>query len=195
MNGTTMKKLILSAAMLLAAAGVSHAEKADFGKKIEIEYDDLQSDDVNQVNTLTGNVILRRGTLLMKSPKAVVTEDPEGYRFVTLTSTPGTLATFRQKRDGPGDQWVEGEAERIEYSDKTDLVKLFSKAKVRRLEGTRLSDEAQGAFISYDSRKEQFAVKNSVSGESKPGAGRGTLVMEPSSKLAPPAAPTPAPGK
>ena len=190
----TMNKLLISAALLLAAAaaGVAQAEKADASKPINISYDDLQIDDVKQINTLIGNVVLTRGTLLMKSPKAVVTTDPEGYKYITLTSQPGTPATFRQKRDGAGDQWVEGEAERIEYTDKTDLVKLFSKAKVRRLEGTRLDSEVEGEFISYDSRKEVFAVKNSVTGESKPGAGRGTMVIQPSNKQAAPAAAAPA---
>ncbi|ELX12230.1 lipopolysaccharide transport periplasmic protein LptA [Janthinobacterium sp. HH01] len=185
-----MKKLILSATMLLLAVAAAHAEKADANKPTTIKYDDLQIDDVKQIKTLIGNVILTRGTLLLKSPKAVMTTDAEGYDFVVLTSTPGTPATFRQKRDGAGDQWVEGEAERIEYSNKTDLVKLFSKAKIRRLEGGRLSDEVDGEFISYDSRKEQFAVKNSVTGESKPGAGRGTMVIQPVIRPAP-AAPTP----
>ncbi|MBV6321670.1 lipopolysaccharide transport periplasmic protein LptA [Duganella violaceipulchra] len=187
-----MKKLILSAAMLLLAAAGAHAEKADANKPTKIDYDDLQIDDVKQIKTLIGNVVLTRGTLLMKSPKAVVTTDPEGYNFVVLTSTPGTLSTFRQKRDGAGDQWIEGEAERIEYSDKTDLVKLFSKARVRQLEGPRMTSEVNSEFISYDSRTEHFDVKNNVSGVSKPGAGRGTMVIQPTIRPAAPAASAPA---
>ncbi len=188
----TMKKLILSAAMLLMAAAAAHAEKADANKPTKIDYDELQIDDVKQIKTLIGNVVLTRGTLLMKSPKAVVTTDPEGYNFVVLTSTPGTLSTFRQKRDGAGDQWIEGEAERIEYSDKTDLVKLFSKARVRQLEGPRMTSEVNSEFISYDSRTEHFDVKNDVSGVSKPGAGRGTMVIQPTIRPAAPAASAPA---
>jgi len=174
-----MKKLFLTAAMLLAAGGLAHAEKADSTKPTKIDYEDLLADDVHQTKTLIGNVVLTRGTLLLKSPRAVVTTDPEGYNFVVLTGTPGTLATFRQKRDGEGEQWVDGEAERIEYDDKTDLVKLFSKAKVRRTAGGRLSDEVECAFISYDSRKEQFSCKNTVTGETKPGAGRGSMIIQP----------------
>lgn len=191
-----MNKFILSAAMLLALLGPAHAEKADSTKPIEISYDDLAIDDVKQIKTLTGNVVLTRGTLLMKAPKAVVTEDPEGYQYVTLTGLPTVQPTFRQKRDGAGEQWVEGQADRIEYTDKTDLVKLFAKAEVRRLEGARLSDKVTGEFISYDSRKEFFTVKNTATGESKPGAGRGTMVIQPSNKTAP-ADPAPAatPGK
>jgi lipopolysaccharide export system protein LptA len=191
-----MTKLILSATLLLAAC-VAQAEKADSSKPTQITFDQLESDDVKQIKTFTGNVVLTRGTLLMKSPKAVVTEDPEGYQYVVLNSAPGVQATFRQKLDGAGDQWVEGQADRIEYDNKTELVKLYAKAQIKRLEGAKTASQVDGEFISYDSRKEFFAVKNTSSGESKAGAGRSTMVIQPSSKLAvPPAATTqPAPGK
>ena len=83
-----MKKLMLAVALCCLGLGVAQAEKADASKPTKIDYDDLQIDDVKQIKTLLGNVVLTRGTLLMKSPKAVVTTDPEGYNFVVLTSTP-----------------------------------------------------------------------------------------------------------
>lgn len=185
-----------ASAMFLLAMGASHAEKADSYKPTEIQYDTADMDDVKQIRTLRGNVVLTRGTLKMKSDKAVVTQDPEGYQYVTLTGVPGKPATFRQKRDGEGDQWVEGEADRIDYDGRIELVKLFSKAKVKRLEGNRPSDEVAGEFISYDSRKEYFSVRNTATGDSKPGAGRGTMVIQPSSKRPPPeGAPQPEAGK
>jgi lipopolysaccharide export system protein LptA len=182
-----MKKILISA-LLLCAAGLAQAEKADSFKPTEIKFDQVDVDDVKQIRTFTGNVILTRGTLQMKASKAVVTQDPEEYQYVTLTSVPGKPATFRQKRDGEGEQWIEGEAERIEYDGKNELVRLYTKAKVRRLEGSKPSDEVDGEFIFYDSRKEFFSVKNSATGDSKPGAGRGTMVIQPSSKRPPPPA-------
>ncbi|MYN06991.1 lipopolysaccharide transport periplasmic protein LptA [Pseudoduganella aquatica] len=182
-----MKKILISA-LLLCAAGLAQAEKADSYKPTEIKFDQVDVDDVKQIRTFTGNVILTRGTLQMKASKAVVTQDPEEYQYVTLTSVPGKPATFRQKRDGEGEQWIEGEAERIEYDGKSELVRLYTKAKVRRLEGSKPSDEVDGEFIFYDSRKEFFSVKNSPTGDSKPGAGRGTMVIQPSSKRPPPPA-------
>lgn len=187
-----MNKFLLSAALLLSAAGLAQAEKADSNKPTEIQFDQVDVDDVKQIKTFTGNVVLTRGTLLMKAAKAVVTQDPEGYQYVTLTSLPGAPATFRQKRDGEGEQWVEGQAERIEYDGKIELVKLFSKARIKRLEAGKPSDEVEGEFISYDSRKEFFSVKNTPTGDSKPGAGRGTMVIQPSNKTTVPA---PAAGK
>ena len=46
----------------------------------------------------------------------------------------------------------------------------------------------QGEFISYDSRKEFFSVRNTATGESKPGGGRGTMVIQPT-RTEPPATP------
>lgn len=197
-----LHKLLMPAALLAlaAVAAVARAEKADSSKPTQIAFDQLEADDVKQIKTFTGNVVLTRGTLLMKSPKAVVTEDPEGYQYVVLLGAPGTQATFRQKLDGGGEQWMEGQADRIEYDNKTELVKLYAKAQVKRLDGPKVASQVDGEFISYDSRKEVYAVKNTATGESKPGAGRSTMMIQPSGKLAAPPAPAtptnqPAPGK
>ncbi|MDB5793904.1 MAG: lptA [Noviherbaspirillum sp.] len=163
---------------MLAATGV-RAEKADSEKPTNVEADQMAYDDVKQINTFTGNVLLTRGTLVMRAARLVVTQDPAGYQFATLYAAPGALATFRQKRDGGPNLWIEGEAERIEYDGKAEMVKLFAKAKIRRLEGTKPTDEVQGEFISYDSRAEFFAVNNTPTGENKPGGGRIKAVIQP----------------
>lgn len=165
--------------LFVAAAGPAQAEKADSNKPTTIEADHGLGENVSQVRTLIGNVVLVKGTLIMKAGKAVVTEDPEGYQFVTFWAAPGALANFRQKRDGGPDLWMEGEAERIEYDNKTEIVKLFSKSKVTQLDGKRVTDEAEGPFISYDSRKEVFALENTVSGESRTGGGRVKMTLQP----------------
>jgi lipopolysaccharide export system protein LptA len=176
-----MKRIFFLFLLMLniAATGIVHAEKADADKPTNIEADQMAYDDVKQINTFSGNVILTRGSLNMKANKMVVTQDPAGYQYATLYAAPGALATFRQKRDGGPNLWIEGQAERIEYDGKAELVKLFSKAKMRRLEGTKPTDEVQGEFISYDSHAEFFSVNNTPAGESKPGAGRIKAVIQP----------------
>jgi lipopolysaccharide export system protein LptA len=166
-----MKRLLLSAALLLCVAEPALAEKADSYKPTNISYGSLDIDDVKQVTVLNGGVVLTRGTLKMTAERAFVKQSPEGFQQVTLFGD-GKKATFRQKRDGAGDQWVEGDA----------------KATIRRLEGGKQNDEVQGEFISYDSRKEFFSVRNTATGESKPGGGRGTMVIQPS-RTEPPATP------
>jgi lipopolysaccharide export system protein LptA len=170
---------ILMCALQIIGLNCAQAEKADSAKPTNIQADKMAYDDVKQVNTFTGGVVLTRGTLTMKAGKVVVTQDPAGYQFATLYAEPGGVATFRQKRDGAGDLWIEGQAERIEYDGKTDMVKLFSKAKIKRLDGTKTIDEVEGAFISYDSRNEFFSVNNTATGVSKPGAGRISVTIQP----------------
>jgi lipopolysaccharide export system protein LptA len=188
-----MKKTIVAAAMLSLAALVANAERADSLKPATIDAAATHTDQVTGTHTATGNVVITRGTLTIKADKAVVVETPEGYMSATLTSAPGKVTTFRQKRDGGPDLWVEGQAERIEYDERNELVKLYSNAVVRQLENGRLSGEMQGQFISYDNRREVADVRNDVSGESKPGGGRSRIVIAPRRPAAPaanaPAAP------
>jgi lipopolysaccharide export system protein LptA len=176
-----MNRLLSTALVLTALAGanVAHAEKADSTKPTNVEANHMEYDDIKQVNTFTGSVVLTRGTILMKADKMVVTQDPQGYQYVVLYAPPGGLASFKQKRDGGVDQWIDGQAERIEYDDKAEIVKLFSKARMRRLEGNKPSDEVEGPFISYDTRAEFFTVHNTSNGDSKPGGGRIKAVIQP----------------
>jgi len=186
-----MKKILAVAALSLASLTAS-AERADSLKQAKIDFNNAHIDEVTQTRTFTGNVVLTRGTLTIKADKAVLTESPEGYMAVTLTAAPGQPATFRQKRDGGPDLWVEGQAQRIEYDERTELVKLFSNAVVKQLEGKRMTSEVNGPFISYDNRTEQANVFNDTSGESKPGGGRGTIIIAPR-RTAPVAAPATTP--
>lgn len=181
-----MKKLLLAALCCLLGAPAAYAEKADSLATAKINANSGVA--VNNGATVEGDVVLTRGTLIVKAEKAVTREDPEGYTYATFWAKPGGLATFRQKRDG-GDLWVEGEAERIEYDGKLEVVKFFSKARVAQLEGSKVAQQAVGPFISYNSRTEEVAVLNSASGESKKGGGRVEFTFEPKRK---PAAPAPA---
>ena len=181
-------------ALFLAVALVmpAHAERGDRLQKINIAADESgQIDLQNQVVVYTGNVVISRGTMVIRAARVEVRQLPSGYYTAVAFGAANKPATFRQKRDGAGDQWVEGEAERIEYDGKIELVKLFSKARVKRIEGSKPGDVVEGEFISYDSRKEFFSVKNTPTGDSKPGAGRGTMVIQPSGVNAAPAASAP----
>ena len=190
MKNNVMKKLLFAAVLGLAAFNVA-AEKADANKVATIEYDDALANQINQTVTLTGNVIVTKGTLLLKADKAVYKDTDDGITVV-LNAAPGKLATFRQKRDGGPDLWVEGEAQRIEYDERSSMVKLFGRAKIRQLEGTRMTDETQSEFISYDNLREVFVSRNDAGGASKPGAGRGRMIIAPRKpRPATPATPAP----
>ena len=164
----------------MAAGGAAQAEKADASKPTNIEANQMAYDDVKQINTFTGEVVLVRGTLILKADRMVVTQDPAGYQYATLYAKRGEKATFRQKRDGGPTLGIEGEAaDRIEYDTKSEIAKFYVNAKVRLLDGAKPTDEVEGEFISYDSKQEFYSVNNTANGPSKAGAGRIKATIQP----------------
>lgn len=181
-------KTLFAAALLSLVSLTAMAERADSLKQAVITFDSGDVDQITQTRVLTGDVVVTRGTLVLKADRATLKESPEGYMLVTLTSNPGKVATFRQKRDGGPDLWIEGQAQRIEYDERAEMVKLFTNAVVKELENSRVTNELDAPFIAYDNRKEVATVRNDASGQSKAGAGRGTLILSPK-RTAPAASP------
>lgn len=167
------------------ANGPATAEKADRGKPINLEADRMRVDDAQKVSVFEGKVVMTQGTLTIRADKITVRQDKEGYQYGTAT---GNLATFRQKRDG-AEEYVEGEAEQIEYNGKIDRVEFFRRGRLKR----EPADEVRGNYISYDSRTEYFSVTGA--GPAQPGnpGGRVTAVIQPKTP-ADDAGKTPAPG-
>ena len=152
-------------------------------KPTNIEANQMLYDESKLLNTFIGNVVVTRGTLVMHGEKLILKKDSAGYQFGTLFAPAGGIATFRQKRDGGKDLWMEGyAADRIEYDTKTEVAKLFKRSKVKMLDGSRVTGEVEGEFISYDTRTEFYTANNTVSGESKPGAGRVRATIQPREK-------------
>jgi lipopolysaccharide export system protein LptA len=165
--------------LLLATAGPATAEKADAYKLTEIDCRICNADGITGAVKMDGGVKITRGTLRIDAERGWVETSPDGYQRATLESAPGQKVRFRQRADGPGERWMQGEAERIEFDDKTSLLKLFSKAHVKREQDGKLVDESRGEFISYDSRKEEFSMRNTNTGEDRPGGGRNTIILQP----------------
>lgn len=171
---------VLPLFLSLALASLhASAEKADSLKPTSIQFADAHIDEATQTRTFTGAVVLSRGTLTVKADKAVARETPDGYSYLVLTAAPGKFVTFRQKSDRGPDLWFEGRAERIEYDDRAELVKLFSKAVIKQSEGQTVTQEMDSEYIAYDSRKELLVGYNDPSGANVPGKGRGTMIYQP----------------
>ncbi|MES2105874.1 MAG: lipopolysaccharide transport periplasmic protein LptA [Pseudomonadota bacterium] len=174
-----LSKLVVLAACVLFSTTTALAEQADRYKKIDLEAEHGFADDKKKIRTLTGNVEITRGTLLIKADKAVATEAADGFQFIVLTNGPGGQVFFRQKRDGGPDLWVEGVANRMEYDEKTELVKFFSRAHIKYLENKKVTQEQEGEFLSYDSKNEVFVGANNSSGSTVSGGGRIKMTIQP----------------
>ena len=77
---------------------------------MNIEADALRYDDLKQTSVFTGNVVVTKGTIIIRGARIDVRQDPEGYQYGVVTAAPGKLAYFKQKRDAGPDEWIEGEA-------------------------------------------------------------------------------------
>lgn len=174
-----MRHLAVLTSLLAISLSAAHAERADSFKKTEIKARDSSTNLVTNVTTLTGDVEIRRGTLLIQAATAVLTEDAQGFQHIVLMAKKsGPPIFFRQKRDGDGDQWMEGESLQAEYDGKTEVVDLLNQAKARRSTEGRVTDEVSGEHISYNSRDEVFLVTR-LPGEATTGDRRGTMVLQP----------------
>lgn len=138
------------AAVAALASPAAIAERSDRDKPVNIESDRMSADDAKKTAVFDGKVVLTQGTLVIRADRITVRQDAEGFQFGIAT---GNLATFRQKREG-FNEYVEGEAERIEYDGRADRVEFFNRARMRRDGG----DDVNGNYISYDSRTEYFTV-------------------------------------
>lgn len=161
---------ILLAATLAALPAV--AERADREKEIVIGADRLIADDAKKVSTFEGGVIVTQGTMRITANKVTVKEDAQRNKFYVASGSP---VSFRQKRDNV-DEWVEGFAERAEFDDRADVLKLFNRARVK----SNLN-EITGEFISYDMRRELAEVTGAAPGTVAPaGTGRVKVIILPS---------------
>lgn len=155
-----MKNSAFACVLALAVLPVS-AEKADRAKPLNYEADQGECDDLKQVCVLVGNVILSKGTMRAAGERVQVRKDSEGYQYGVIVAAPGKLASFRQRRDSskPGlEEFVEGYAERIEFDEREDTVKLMTRARVRLLENEIQRDELRGDAITYDQRNAKYFV-------------------------------------
>jgi lipopolysaccharide export system protein LptA len=166
-----MTRLLLTL-LLLACTGPALAEKADRNKPIQLEADRITVDDANKVHVLEGRVILTKGTMQLRAEKLVVTQNADGFQKGVATGGANGLAYFRQRRDG-SDEYVEGEAERIEYDERNERTDLYNRAWMKSGK-----DEVRGQFIRYDARIENYTVTNS-GGPAKGGDGRVRAVIQP----------------
>lgn len=169
--------------MMILALGVApaSAEKADRTKPMVVESDRAEFDEATQTRVLTGKVVITKGTLVIRADKIVIKQDPQG--FASLSAT-GKLASFRQKREGL-DQHVEGFAERVDYDEKSETLKLIQRAQLRRLEKEVVADEVLGSQINYDAKTENYTVESGTGAQSSQNpSGRVRIVIQPKAEPA-----------
>lgn len=155
------------AALGLLSPWAAQAEKADKDKPMNVEADALRYEENRQTSVFTGNVVLTKGTIVMRGSKLDVRQDTQGNQLGLLVGTPATPGFFRQKREAL-EEWIEGEGDRIEYDSKAQTVLFTGRAVLRRYRGTLLNDQSVGSEILYNSQTEVFTVKGVATARRRP---------------------------
>jgi lipopolysaccharide export system protein LptA len=175
--------IALLAVAVAAPVDPAQAERTDRDKPVNIESDRMTADEQKQTAVFEGRVVLTQGTFVLRADKLTVRQDSAGFQSGVAVGNP---ATFRQKRDGV-DEWIDGEALRIEYDGKAERVELFDRARINRDK-----DEVRGNYISYDTKSEIFRVQGAKEAAPQSREGRVRMVIQPKKKeegAPPPAAP------
>ncbi len=173
-NRRMLLTLAVATACLPLLPAPAFAEKADKDKPTQIEANRMSSDDARRMSIFEGNVVLTKGTIVIRADRIVVRQDVEGFQISTATGTP---AKFRQKREGK-EEWIEGEALRIEVDDKAEKVELRERAVL-----LRDKDEVRGDIIDVDTRSEFFTVTSGKSAVTTANPqGRVRAVIQPKAK-------------
>ncbi|MDO9401063.1 MAG: lipopolysaccharide transport periplasmic protein LptA [Polaromonas sp.] len=179
--------LLMLAAVL--AAFPAAAEKADRDKPMNAEADALRYDDLKQTSVFTGNVVITKGTIIIRGARVDVMQDAEGYQTAIVIAAPDKLAFYRKKRDLV-DEYIEGEGERIEYDSRADTVKFIRQAVLRRYVGANLADESAGDLIVYDNPTDVFTVDSGQQTRTAINpSGRVRALLAPRNKASAPGAP------
>lgn len=172
---TTPLAALAAAALALLLSGAAHAEKGDRAKPLNVAADRQGTLDLlKQVVVFGGNVIITKGTIVIKADRVEVRETPDGYRTAVAIGAAGRPATFRQKRDGV-DEYIDGQADRLEYDERGDVIRFVNNAVVRRLHGAAIGDEITGQLITYDNTTEVFSVSGGAAASPASGGGGGRV--------------------
>lgn len=174
----------------LVAAAPAWAEKADRTKEMVIEGDKSGTWDMQrQVMVWSGNVTISQGTMLIRADRVELRELPNGYRAATAIGSAGKQASYRQKRDNL-DEFVEGQADRIEFDGRADTVRFVGNGQMRQLRGAVVANEVTGQQLLWANTSEQFSVEGGAKSPANP-TGRVRAVLSPPPQAASAPEPTP----
>ena len=142
----------------LSMVSPAHAEKADQDKPVILEAEKVSVNDVKQIYDLNGQVLLIKGSIIVTGEDGHITVDPQGYEFVDVIGNPNEVASFRQRREGPADEFMQGRGAQVTYDAKTEFLTITGDASLKRLLNMQMLDQLKGWKIEYDDVKQYYRV-------------------------------------
>ena len=134
------------------------AEKADQDKPLILNADSVSINEVEQNYKLQGNILLIKGSIVVTADKGDILVDPEGYQFIEVRGDAKSLATFRQRREGPANEFMQGLGRDVSYDGKQGVLILLGDANMKRLLNMQMRDHLRGGKIEYRDDTQEYRV-------------------------------------
>ncbi|NYT58026.1 lipopolysaccharide transport periplasmic protein LptA [Alcaligenaceae bacterium] len=117
--------------------------------------DTLVYDDVKKESVFTGNVIMTRGLMTLRSDKLTMREDADGFQHGTATVEAGKLVHVRQ--ENPEDfEVVEAQGLRSEYNGKTEELEMIGQAVITRYVCGKPFENIKGERVIYKQKTDTY---------------------------------------
>ena len=161
---------------LLAFSPAGHGLEADRLQPTTIDANQMTYNEKANVTVFTGNVLLTRGTLVIRGEKLTLTETADGNQFAKVEGSP---ARFKQQRDSQIKSdvlLISGTGDMIEFDGNKSIVTLTGKASIEKIANGQQIESISGSKITYEQNTEFLNV---VGGPNSNGKTRVQAVIKP----------------
>lgn len=164
---------IMMLGILSLSLNASFALKTDNDKPVQITANSATANQKEKTTQFTGNVIMTRGSILVKANTANASQDANGNNTIILVGTP---ITFEQMNDD-GEK-TEAQCNNFEYNTKTNLAVLTGRARVKKGDNVVMGDK-----LTYNTQTQVYsATSNNANGVNTAKSGRVTVILQPNQK-------------
>ena len=160
----------------LAFGPVAQALESDKLQPTTIDANQMTYNEKSNVNVFTGNVLLTRGSLVIRGDKLTLIERADGTQFAKVEGKP---ARFKQQRDSEVANeilLINGTGNMIEFDGDKSVVTLTGAASIQKSTNGQLTESISGNKITYEQNTEFLNV---VGTPNSSGSSRVQAVIKP----------------
>lgn len=167
----------LTLLLLTGVAGTGNALQSDKQQATTIDANKMTYNEKSSVNTFTGDVLLTRGSLVIRGDKLTLIQNPDGSQLAKVEGKP---AKFRQQRDSQTNEvlMINGSGNLIEFDGKTSTISFTGKANIQKTSNGQLTEEISGNKITYEQNTEFLSVTGAANNTNE-GSPRVQAIIKP----------------
>jgi lipopolysaccharide export system protein LptA len=145
-------------ACLMLASQQAHSLESDKKQVTTIDANQMTYSEKSSVNVFTGNVLLTRGSLVIRGDKLTLTERNDGSQFAVVEGKPARFKQQRDSRTAGEVLLINGAANSIEFDGSKSIVTLTGAASIEKSTNGQLTESISGTRITYEQNTEFLNV-------------------------------------